>query len=781
MRKRLLINFLYGIIFLLLIGNVSAENLYVTPNGAGNSDGSDWNNAFSGFSDIEWGSGSGELGAGDTLWIAGGIYSSRLDIRGSGIEGNPIIIKRARASDSECTSAAGWSNGFDSQVVINAEDGILIDSPSVNGPGRNVIIDGQVKDGIRINFEDVPSGRGIGVLGYGEFNTILRNIGSYGPSDEVAVGYPYNNAIRSLEVRGSISDRSLSNIVFDKMTFSGACDMALLQYASGVTIENSEIHTIEVMNNDVIHANLIYIMSSNDVIIRNNNFHDNAAGVGIFFTGFHSNGIQSSNFWIYGNIFRDTNMLYERFIEVRADDETITSGTGPLYIYNNVFVNGYRGIAINAPLNPESESYIRNNLFVDITSGSAIHVPGGNDYVTVSDNLILDSSGYDVFVDPGSTGVLNAPYDWQYVRDLHLRSGSSPINAGADLGNPFNIDMDGNVRGQDGAWDIGAYEYTGSSNPIHGECGATLNTCNRGRFQDTDDNSTHYRWICEGYNDGDDASCSLEITGIDGECGDAEGEYVIGEDFPEGSLCDDGDANPGNPSLANTIGATTSWQCSGSYGGNLSTCEAERVAIQECYDSSTSWQSFSFEEQNENFVFVFNATPSFDDRDSLLGLSAGEADSYDDLAVIVRFFQGGVIDARNGDSYGADRVINYESGQEYSFRIDVDMNSNEYDVYVDDVLLAQDFLFRSEQSDVESLRYWNIRADPTIPGSARYCGMRIDGGGTPCGKCDLDCNDVINMDDIMILISDWGSDGIHDMNSDGTVNLLDIMFCVSNW
>ena len=50
------------------------------------------------------------------------------------------------------------------------------------------------------------------------------------------------------------------------------------------------------------------------------------------------------------------------------------------------------------------------------------------------------------------------------MRDLRLKAGSSPINAGTNLGSPFNVDMDGNIRGTDGAWDIGAYEYVSGTN-----------------------------------------------------------------------------------------------------------------------------------------------------------------------------------------------------------------------------------------------------------------------------------------------------------------------------
>jgi len=448
--------FLAVLLVLQWIATVHAENLYVTPAGAGSRSGANWSNAFAGFGGVVWGGGAGQLGAGDTLWVAGGAYSSQLQLKGSGTAGNLINIKRARSTNSECSSAVGWLASYDSQVVINATDGIMISSSLTNGPGRYTVVDGQVKDGIRVNFPDVSGGRGILIEGYGSFNSTFRNIGSYGPATNVLGLHPagFVNDVRCLVIRTynvSPTTPFPADLVFEYDTFAGSCAMAFFCYVSRVTVQNSEIHTIETINSDV-HANLIYVMRSDNCTIRNNNFHDNAAGVGIFFTDFGSSGVQSSNFFIYGNIFRDTNMTSERFIEVRDT----AAGTGPLFIYNNTFVHGYGGVNINAPLNPNAESYIRNNLFVNIAPSVAVSVPGGADYVTVSDNIITNS--YAMFVNPGSTNVLPSPYAWQWVRDLHLKTGSIPVNAGANLGSPYNVDIDGKTRGADGAWDIGAYE-----------------------------------------------------------------------------------------------------------------------------------------------------------------------------------------------------------------------------------------------------------------------------------------------------------------------------------
>jgi hypothetical protein len=53
------------------------------------------------------------------------------------------------------------------------------------------------------------------------------------------------------------------------------------------------------------------------------------------------------------------------------------------------------------------------------------------------------------------------PFVGASLANFHLLPGSSPINAGLGLASDgsLNKDADGNTRGADGAWDMGAFEY----------------------------------------------------------------------------------------------------------------------------------------------------------------------------------------------------------------------------------------------------------------------------------------------------------------------------------
>lgn len=450
-------------IFCLLCLAIAAhsEDLYVTSSGSGASDGSNWSNAFAGFGDVAWGSGAGQLGAGDTLWVAGGSYSTYLTLAGSGSAGNPIYIKRARSTNSECTSATGWSSGYDATVEISAAYGFSIDNSSLigGGGGRYCVVDGQITNGFKVNLTDVSGSRGIDIGGYGSFNSIFRFIEVAGPS--TAPGYGFVNDVRGFHVStydGRANTDRPANLTFEYMTIHGLCAGAYYVHVSNLTNQLNEYHTIETEGSEV-HQNLVYIMSSDNLVFRFNHVHSMGGSVGLFHTDFGSaDSVQTTNHWIYGNVFRDSDYGSSRFIDVRDS----ATGTGPLYIYNNTFVSGYGAISIGAALNPNAESYIRNNLLVDFSS-YYISVPGGSDYVTASDNI--ETSSYAMFVTPGSTNVLSSPYGWQFVRDLHLVQGSSPINAGSDLGSSFNRDFDANTRGADGTWDVGVFEYQNTVAP----------------------------------------------------------------------------------------------------------------------------------------------------------------------------------------------------------------------------------------------------------------------------------------------------------------------------
>jgi len=449
---------------------LDGENLYVTPSGAGGTSGTNWSNAFAGFGDVVWGSGVGQLSAGDTLWVAGGSsqYTTALELKGSGTAGFPIYIKRVRATNTEPAAAAGWSSAYDDTVTIASGTAlnIWVESEATNGPGHYVVVDGQITDGIKIRPVDTSLSSAISIGGQGYFGSTFRYLGIYGPSSNAVEGSKtWTNDVRGLRLYGYTStswdsgDVYPSDIVFEKMTFSGVVTAAALAYCQRITMQSNDWHTIESVVGDP-HGNIVYCSRVIDFTFRHNEVHDSMFAVGLFFTYFGNGNVQSSNVHIYGNLFRDTTQASDRCIEVR----TQSTNEGPFYIYNNTFVNVKQGININSPLNTNAPSFIRNNLFVNVASGE-INLYGTEPNLTTNNNYTATSAGYTNFVSSGTTNILSAPYAWQYVRDLRLAAGAAPINLGTNLGTTYQLDKVGYIRGTDGAWDVGAYEYQEGTTP----------------------------------------------------------------------------------------------------------------------------------------------------------------------------------------------------------------------------------------------------------------------------------------------------------------------------
>src|SRR5262249_25578525 len=141
-------------LLLLTFSSSCFANIFFVREGAsGANNGLDWNNAWTDWSSINWGS----IRAGDTVYIAGGRYTGTLQIGASGRAGNRITIKRVRSTDSAATSIAGWTDAFDSTVRQSApasSAGIRFH----DSVGSYVTIDGASANGWVISYGDNSAG-----------------------------------------------------------------------------------------------------------------------------------------------------------------------------------------------------------------------------------------------------------------------------------------------------------------------------------------------------------------------------------------------------------------------------------------------------------------------------------------------------------------------------------------------------------------------------------------------------------------------------------------------
>lgn len=159
---------------------------------------------------------------------------------------------------------------------------------------------------------------------------------------------------------------------------------------------------------------------------------------------------------------------------------------------------------------------------------------------------------------------------------------------------------------------------------------------------------------------------------------------------------------------------------------------------------TASWWNQSIPEQTGRFHVELYATPSAANIDGVIGLSNGVATKWASLGAIVRFAPNGVIDARAGSDYRADQVMTYEAGVSYWIRIDVDVKSHTYSVWVSQTAgeygannqIARDYPFRTEQSTVTKLNNVASFVNPdTGPGTLQVCGLNTNKDATTADGC----------------------------------------------
>ena len=95
-----------------------------------------------------------------------------------------------------------------------------------------------------------------------------------------------------------------------------------------------------------------------------------------------------------------------------------------------------------------------------------------------------------------------------------------------------------------------------------------------------------------------------------------------------------------------------------------------------------AWNNYAFAGGTGIFSVTFDGVAHMEPMDGVMGLSAGQAKNATGMATTVRFNSSGLIDARNGGVYAADRDIPYQAGRKYRFRLLLDVPQHRYSVFV---------------------------------------------------------------------------------------------------
>ncbi len=419
-----------------------AANFYVRKGATGANTGSDWNNAWNEMSQINL----SKVACGDTIWLAGGTYSTPLTLAKTCTSASPLLIKRVLSTDSVPVAAPGWNSSYNSQVIIKDSGNVGI---RLNGI-TYVTVDGRVGDvasgvsyGISVQCSSQTSCDGIDD-GNQNNNYTITHVEVYGPPCVMAQSCSGNGA------SGINLPYGGSGFTYDHVYIHQWGEAIRAVNWTNDTIQYSNIcctHNDNIQHEDVMYVNPPF----NNVTMKYNRIWQ-SPNDGIFFDQGGANG-----FYFYGNVY------YHSGGQLITFKSGYTKATN-IYYYNNVFENdgtygdyqpGWLDFTGADSTSGEMANNVMENMYIVSSPPNANH----NAYSIKSDS-------------DGGTGSISYTAGGQFVNesasnpsvaDFHLTSaGVSAFAAGKTLAAPYNLDPDGTTRGTGGSWYIGAYQSQAS-------------------------------------------------------------------------------------------------------------------------------------------------------------------------------------------------------------------------------------------------------------------------------------------------------------------------------
>lgn len=400
---------LVSVTTLFMVFCTQAQTIYHVRAGAtGSANGLDWNNAYPTLPT--------PLKRGATYYVADGSYSGiNFNVAGTAL----ISIKKAIQTDHGTNT--GWT--------VDMGDGQASFTSGFTLASGNLLVDGQTGGGPN----SWTSGHGFRFNGGTAFyaNTPVGNI-TIQHSEFVGPGLD-GNCSQNIEFRvfsGPVPNITLRynyhrNMSSSVLWINGATDL-LWEYN----------YVADSPSTDACHGEAIYMTGSARAIFRNSMWR-NVDGTGVIM-------VAGDGFKIYGNVIwwdSTGGGTGNGSIGGWSHDHTPTYNC---HVYNNTIING-RGYNSGVAFFSANigGNIVRNNLMV---GNQTAYISG----VAVNDNNTIDNT---------TSRFVNYA-----ARDLRLTAAL----AGAALTAEYNTDLSGNMRGSDGVWDRGAYEFGGvlSTNPV---------------------------------------------------------------------------------------------------------------------------------------------------------------------------------------------------------------------------------------------------------------------------------------------------------------------------
>jgi len=426
--------------------SVLATDYYVLDGATG--DGSDWNNAL--------GSLPYSLERGSTYYLADGEYGQyKFD---DNENGQWIIIKKATIH--EHGTGTGWKDEYGDGVAVFKSSDTNYGAAFRFEKGYYEI-DGSLgeKDsghGIKLSYTYPEQSRNFHVFTVGKQINNLK-------MSHIEFESPGRNYDTSQPVFVAWDGGSYNNILLSHVYARGFGQFA--KPGRNWIIENSYFRGS--WSSSAHHGELLALVCTKNLTFRYNIVDDACEGTGgiIALGSYDAYLCDSDDIRIYGNIFKNEDNIGNGLWATGNSD--CSTGMTNWQIYNNVVFNmsgkftatervpekcsGYSGW-------PGSGNIISNNLFYHSNAYSTgTGTAFANNYYNDCSNVPATGS----IISDDDLTIL-----FPQVGSFMIGQGSDAKDAGKQLGQEFSRDMAGNVRGADGYWDIGAFEYSGQCKPL---------------------------------------------------------------------------------------------------------------------------------------------------------------------------------------------------------------------------------------------------------------------------------------------------------------------------
>ncbi len=417
----------------LFVLNAHAANHFVRQGATGSGNGNDWSNAYTSL--------PATLARGDTYYIAAGSYPGRTFNTPTG---GTAVITIKKAIESDHGTGTGWLSGYGTgQATFN---GMLEFTSSY------WVIDGQTGGGAANNWNQ---NFGFKIIETRDANALIR------------IAYPNNKAdyitVKHVDMQGkgsaAASGGSYSN---DGMAIYGASNITLSYYhmrgigrcpffgsPKNSIFEHGWVESY--FGSSAVHSEIASLAAYNqnigDTTFRYSLFTDIQSTGGLMWNNYSD---PTAHLYVYGNVFyKPAGAVWGAANGLIGGWSTSTNNMAAnIWVYNNTFININQQSLSSFPT-VYSGNIASNNIFYNSDS------PNFSRFATHDYNHFINSGGTQS--EPhGTSATSGVPFVNFVGLDFRL---TAHTTTGTSLSSPFNIDPLGTVRGSNGAFDRGAFQF----------------------------------------------------------------------------------------------------------------------------------------------------------------------------------------------------------------------------------------------------------------------------------------------------------------------------------